>query len=242
MRPLSLYAVSKIHGDALMRNYHVCYGLKTVVSRGFNHEGAGRGDNFVTSVVVRQAIALKNGEQPGIVIGNVNAFRDWSHVEDIVDGYILLSEKGRYGDVYVQGSMRTNSVLTYIFWALEQLGFEIGDVHTKNVLPMNYKEMASVSDEPLYGLDFEKTKADRLMLGGRLEFGIADGGLTVETDKCDVDIVFDPRRFRPADVPVLLSDTSKIQGLGFEARHSVRDIIDDQINYYLNPENREVVA
>lgn len=47
LRPLSPYAVSKVHGDYLMRNYWISYGLKTVVSRAFNHEGAGRGPYFV---------------------------------------------------------------------------------------------------------------------------------------------------------------------------------------------------
>lgn len=39
LRPMSPYAVSKVYGDYLMRNYHTCFGLRTVVSRGFNHEG-----------------------------------------------------------------------------------------------------------------------------------------------------------------------------------------------------------
>ncbi|MEN6554399.1 MAG: GDP-mannose 4,6-dehydratase [Methanobacterium sp.] len=49
LRPMSPYAVSKISGDFLMQNYHNSYGLDTVASRAFNHEGAGRGMMFVTS-------------------------------------------------------------------------------------------------------------------------------------------------------------------------------------------------
>lgn len=54
LRPMSPYAVSKVYGDYLMRNYHTCYGLKTVISRSFNNEGAGRGKMFVTSTITRQ--------------------------------------------------------------------------------------------------------------------------------------------------------------------------------------------
>jgi len=179
------------------------------------------------------------GEQPHIVIGNVNAFRDWSHVDDIVDGYILLAEKGRNGGVYNQGSMRTNSVLTYIFFTLENLGFNVGDISTMSTPPIKYSGMAERSGDGFLGVEFTRTKADLFMLGSRLEFNLADRGLTLKTDKIDVDVVFNPARFRPADVPVLLSDTSKIQGLGFEARHSLDDIIREQIDYYLNPENRK---
>jgi GDPmannose 4,6-dehydratase len=46
------------------------------------------------------------------------------------------------------------------------------------------------------------------------------------------------KRFRPAEVPILLSDTSKIQNLGFEVKHSLKDIIRDQLNYYLDAKKR----
>ena len=54
LRPQSPYAVSKVSGDFLMQNYHHSYGLDTVVSRAFNHEGAGRGMMFVTSIITNQ--------------------------------------------------------------------------------------------------------------------------------------------------------------------------------------------
>ena len=62
LRPMSPYAVSKVYGDHLMRNYYHSYGLNTIVSRAFNHEGAGRGLMFVTSVVTNQIMKLKFGE------------------------------------------------------------------------------------------------------------------------------------------------------------------------------------
>ena len=54
LRPMSPYAVSKVFGDHLTRNYFHSYGVKTVVSRTFNHEGAGRGVTFVTAVIAKQ--------------------------------------------------------------------------------------------------------------------------------------------------------------------------------------------
>ena len=94
LRPMSPYAVSKVYGDYIMRNYYHSYGLNTVVSRAFNHEGAGRGLMFVTSVITSQIMKLKFGEVDRISIGNINAFRDWSHVNDIINGYITLAEMG----------------------------------------------------------------------------------------------------------------------------------------------------
>lgn len=239
LRPLSPYAVSKVHGDFLMRNYYHSYGLKTIVSRAFNHEGAGRGPHFVTSSVVRQCVKVKFGEADKVVVGNVNAFRDWSHVEDIVEGYVLLAEKGVPGDVYVLGSMRTNSVLSYILLTLEELDYKVeemeslkGNKKVKEPLERDYEEA--------FGINFEKTKVDKLILNGELEFNLEDRGIRVKTDKGNITIEFDPERFRPADVPILLSNPKKaIESLGFKPTKKLTDIIKDQINYYLNPENRK---
>ena len=236
LRPMSPYAASKVYGDNLMRTYHTVYGLRTVVSRAFNHEGAGRGDNFVTSTIAKQAVCLKLGILKQIDIGNVNAFRDWSHVQDIVDGYILLSKLGNSGDVYNQGSMRTNSVLTYIMLALQQLGYELGRITTGTGL--YYDNMAVWNDDEIYNIKWPKTWADKLMIGGRLTFSPVDKGLIISTNMGPVKINIDPERYRPADVPVLLSNTTKIQGLGFTVNHSLKDIVDEQLNYYLDPANR----
>lgn len=234
LRPMSPYAVSKVYADYLMRNYHACYGLKAVVSRGFNHEGAGRGKMFVTSAITQQVMLLKRGEIDKLVIGNVNAFRDWSHVSDIIKGYCLLAEKGTYGDVYNQGSQRTNSVLSYILLSLECAGYSIAKIQT-----FRGKKTVETPTRPdrskMFGLTFEKTVVDRMLLEGELEFQAADGGIIAFTDKGKVPIEFDRERFRPAEVPILLASTAKIRKLGFQAKHTLKDIINDQLNYYLDP-------
>jgi GDPmannose 4,6-dehydratase len=239
LRPMSPYAVSKVHGDFLMRNYYHAYGLKTIVSRAFNHEGASRGHEFVTSTIVRQCVSLKFNELDKIKIGNVNVFRDWSHVEDIVDGYILLAERGKPGNVYVQGSMRTNSVLTYILLTLQYLGYNVWEVETLKG-EKRIKDPAEVAEENFFNVRFVKTKVDALMLKGELEYTFEDDGLRVKTDKGNITVVFDSNRFRPAEVPTLMSDARKIQKLGFKITKSLEDIIKDQVNYYLNPENRKI--
>jgi len=240
LRPMSPYAVSKVHGDFLMRNYYHSYGLKTVVARAFNHEGAGRGHHFVTSTIVRQAVLVKQGKADKIVLGNVNVFRDWSHVEDIVNGYILLAERGRPGDVYVLGSMRTNSVLTYLLLTLRMLGYEPREVETLKG-EKKIKNPLEPSAENFFGVQFWKTKVDELLLKQEVEYIPEDGGLRVKTDMGDITVVFDKERFRPAEVPILMSDTRKAQQIGFKATKTLEDIIRDQINYYLNPENQKIL-
>lgn len=213
------------------------YGVFDLGSRG-NREGAGRGREFVTSTIVRQCVALKFGELDKITIGNVNVFRDWSHVEDIVDGYILLAGRGKPGDVYVQGSMRTNSVLTYILLTLQELGYDVKEIETIKG-EKKVKEPAEISGDNFFNTNFLKTKVDVLMLKGELEYTLEDEDIRIKTDKGNVTVVFDKSRFRPVDVPILMSDTGKIQELGFKVTKTLEDIIRDQVNYYLNPEKRE---
>jgi GDPmannose 4,6-dehydratase len=233
LRPMSPYAVSKIYADHLMRNYHTCYGLKTVVSRGFNHEGAGRGKVFVTSSITRQVMQYKRGEIDKLIIGNINAFRDWSHISDILNGYCLLAEKGRYGDVYNQGSKRTNSVLSYLLLSLECAGYTVHRIETfhGDKIIDNPNEM---DNSEMFGSPFEKTRVDKLMLEGKLQIELLDGGIVATTDRGKITIEFDEERFRPAEVPILLAGTTKIAELGLQVQHSLKDVINDQLNYFLD--------
>ena len=77
-----------------------------------------------------------------------------------------------------------------------------------------------------------------MLLNGEIYYGKQDKGIYAYTDKGKLKIEFDPKRFRPADVPILLSDINKIKKLGFRITYSVKDIIDDQLNYFLKKENR----
>ena len=237
LRPMSPYAVSKVQGEFLARNYHYCYGMKTVVSRGFNQEGAGRGTMFVTSVITNQVMKLKLGEADRIVIGNVSIFRDWSHVMDVVRGYCLLAEKGNLGDVYNQGSMRTNSVLSYILLSLKHAGWEVERIETMEN-GKSIEEPARKEVYEMFGTEFEMTKVDKLLLQDEIEFTIEDKGIWIYTNKGKIPVELDSSRFRYADVPILMSDTRKMQDLGFGIQYSLEDIIKDQLNHFEKRENR----
>lgn len=230
LRPMSPYATSKVYGEYLMRNYHDSFGMDTMVSRAFNHEGAGRGSMFVTAVVTKQVADLKSGKTSCIRIGNVNALKDWSHVKDVVKGYMQLASNGVSGDVYNQGAMRTNSVLSYILLSLETAGYNIEKIETfKGDKIM--KDPAAMNNHPVFGVRFEKTAVDSAMLEGDLEFTTSDIGINAFTDKGKVSIEFDPERFRPSEVPVSLCDNTKIQKIGAKYSYSLKDIIQDQLDH-----------
>jgi GDPmannose 4,6-dehydratase len=148
-----------------------------------------------------------------------------------------LVEEGMFGDVYVQGSMRTNSVLTYILLTLQHLGYDVREVEILKC-EKRVKDPTEIAEEDFF--KFMKFRVDSLMLRGELEYTLEDAGLNVKTDKGNIIIVFDKSRFRVADAPILMSDTRKIQRLGFKVTKTLEDIIRDQVNYYLNPSNRRM--
>lgn len=104
-RPLSPYAVSKVAQELLAWQYYRSYGLRAVVTRGFNHTGPRRGENFVTSTFALQIAQIEKGLRPPVIdVGDLESKRDWTDVRDTVRGYWLALEKGVPGEVYNVGS------------------------------------------------------------------------------------------------------------------------------------------
>ncbi|MHB1005788.1 MAG: GDP-mannose 4,6-dehydratase [Chloroflexota bacterium] len=111
LRPLSPYAVSKVAQELLAWQYFRSYGLRTVVTRGFNHTGPRRGDVFVTSSFARQIAEIELGQrEPVVRVGDLESKRDWTDVRDIVRAYWLALAKGVPGEVYNVGSGSTRTV------------------------------------------------------------------------------------------------------------------------------------
>ncbi len=239
IRPISPYAMSKVIGDRMMRDYYNTFGIPTIVARAFNHEGAGRGLDFVTSIITKQVVEFKLGKIDYIEIGNINALRDWSHVKDIVKGYLLILKKGKPGEIYNIGSGRTNSVLTYILLALKCVKLFPKKLYTiKN---------SKVVDNPLEedkklfeGFNFYKSRIDRLLAENIVEFEIEDEGIIIETDKQDVKIIFNKDRFRPSDIPLVICDNRKIRKLGFKINYSLEDIVKEQVKYFIKINKKQI--
>jgi GDPmannose 4,6-dehydratase len=84
MYPVSPYGCAKVFAYNISRNYRNSYDM--FVSNGilFNHESPRRGTNFVTNKVVKEAVKIKKGLSKKLVLGNLEATRDWGHAKDYV--------------------------------------------------------------------------------------------------------------------------------------------------------------
>ncbi|MFX1279829.1 MAG: GDP-mannose 4,6-dehydratase [Promethearchaeota archaeon] len=118
-RPRSIYGISKCATEQIAWLYHNSYGVPSIITRGFNHEGPRRGIQFVTSVIHRQIVEILGNKRDKIVIGNPNSIRDFTHVKDTVNAYILVSEKKRYGEPYNVCSGKGITIANYVRLAKE---------------------------------------------------------------------------------------------------------------------------
>ncbi len=99
--PVSPYGVSKVTQDLLARQYFKSYGIRSIVTRGFNHTGKRRGEVFVCSSFAKQIAEIEKGiKEPVIKHGNLESERDFTDVRDMVNAYWLALEKGVPGEVY----------------------------------------------------------------------------------------------------------------------------------------------
>ena len=99
--PQNPYAISKAAADHYCRYIHATTGMDIVRMRPFNHSGPGQADSFVLSSFARQVAELEaNDNDPVIQVGNLDAARDFMHVDDVVRAYALALEHAEPGDVY----------------------------------------------------------------------------------------------------------------------------------------------
>lgn len=101
LHPVSPYGVSKAAVDLLGYQYFHSFRLRTVRLRLFNHCGPRQGERFVVSSLARQIVEVeKELRPPRLLVGNLEARRDFIDVRDAVRAYRLAGEHGRAGEVY----------------------------------------------------------------------------------------------------------------------------------------------
>jgi GDPmannose 4,6-dehydratase len=111
--PRSIYGISKVAGYHLTKNYRAQYGLFTSVGILYNHESPRRGYEFVTRKIVSAAVKIKLGLLDHVVLGNLDALRDWGYAPDYVQAMWLMLQADSPGE-FVIASGETHSVREFV--------------------------------------------------------------------------------------------------------------------------------
>lgn len=141
LNPVSPYAVARVSQEMLSTVYANGYGLDIVLTRSFNHIGAGQKEAFVISSFAKQITELKLGLRQSMEVGNIEIIRDFLDVMDVVKAYIYLIEKGRKGEVYNICSGKGYSLKELIEIMMQLAGIDSG--YTVN------KDLIRPSDNPI---------------------------------------------------------------------------------------------
>jgi GDPmannose 4,6-dehydratase len=124
--PRSPYGVSKVFGYWITRNYREAYGMYAVNGILFNHESPRRGPTFVTRKVTRAIGAILRGEQDELLLGNLEAKRDWGFARDYMEGAWRMLQADEPDD-YVLATGETHSVREFLDEAFGHAGLDWND-------------------------------------------------------------------------------------------------------------------
>lgn len=104
--PRSPYAVAKLYGYWIVKNYREAYGLYACNGILFNHGGVRRGHNFIERKITLGLGKIMRGETDKLKVGNLNALRDLGSSKDYVEGmWLMLQQDEAYDFVLATGKM-----------------------------------------------------------------------------------------------------------------------------------------
>lgn len=94
-KPIDIYSASKLCAEYICTSFAEMYKMDISISRAFNHYGPRQREEFLIPTIIMSLLRERM-----LNLGNPQPTRDFSYVSDIVEGYILLAERGRAGEVY----------------------------------------------------------------------------------------------------------------------------------------------
>ncbi|MBI4058019.1 GDP-mannose 4,6-dehydratase [Candidatus Microgenomates bacterium] len=121
--PQSPYAISKVFGFQMTKNYREAYGLHASNGILFNHESPRRGETFVTRKITRGIARILAGKEKKLYLGNLDAKRDWGYAPEYVGAMWLMLQQDKPDD-YVIATGKTHSVREFLEEAFRLVGIK----------------------------------------------------------------------------------------------------------------------
>lgn len=122
--PRSPYAVAKLYAYWITVNYREAYDLFACNGILFNHESPNRGETFVSRKITQAVVRIVLGKQDKLLLGNLNAKRDWGHAKDYVEAMWLILQQDMPED-YVIATGITTEVREFVKLAFAEFDIEI---------------------------------------------------------------------------------------------------------------------
>lgn len=122
--PYSPYAVAKLYGFWIVKEYREAYHMYCCSGILFNHESERRGETFVTRKITLAAARIAQGKQERLYLGNLSSLRDWGYAKDYVECMWLILQQDRPDD-YVIATGEQHTVREFCTLAFRRAGIEL---------------------------------------------------------------------------------------------------------------------
>ncbi len=122
--PYSPYAVAKLYGHWIVKEYREAYGMFCCSGILFNHESERRGETFVTRKITLAAARIRQGKQDKLHLGNLSSKRDWGYAKDYVECMWLILQQDKPED-FVIATGEQHSVREFCQLAFHHVGIEL---------------------------------------------------------------------------------------------------------------------
>ena len=155
--PRSPYAVAKLYGYWIIKNYREAYDMFACNGILFNHESPLRGETFVTRKITRAVVRIALGLQEVLYLGNIDAKRDWGHAKDFVKAMWLMLQQDVPEDFVIATGV-TTSVRDFVIMSFAEVGIEIefegeGVKETAKVIKCTNKESPLKTGQVILKID-----------------------------------------------------------------------------------------
>ena len=122
--PYSPYAVAKLYGFWIVKEYREAYNMFCCSGILFNHESERRGETFVTRKITLAAARIAQGKQDKLLLGNLSSLRDWGYAKDYVECMWLILQNSKPED-FVIATGEQHSVREFATLAFRNVGLNL---------------------------------------------------------------------------------------------------------------------
>ena len=156
--PKSPYGVAKLYAYWMCVNYREAYDVFASNGILFNHESPRRGETFVTKKITKAVSNIVKNKQDNLVLGNLDAKRDWGHAKDYAYAQWLILQQDRPDD-YVIASGETHTIREFVELAFQEVDIQIiweGEgINEKGLDSKTKKVLVEVSEDYLRPAEVE---------------------------------------------------------------------------------------
>jgi len=235
--PRSPYGVAKLYGYWIVKNYREAYNLFAVNGILFNHESPRRGETFVTRKITRAVARIVLGLQDKLVLGNLDAKRDWGYAPEYCEGMWRMLQHDQAED-FVLATGETHTIREFCELAFREVGIELEwqghGVNEKGVISAIKNEKLEILKAEMLSQSFNHSSNQPINQSSNhsinnsinnvnllnLEFEILISRLSSTV------VEVSPSYFRPTEVDLLIGNPAKAKDkLGWEAKTKFNELV-----------------